>query len=42
MWTSLAFGPTVCVLGPWGDRCVRRHVDFVSFRADSLCVEAMG
>ena len=42
MRTSLAFGPTVCVLGPWGDRCVRRHADFVSFRANSLCVGAMG
>ena len=61
MRTSLAFGLTVCVLGPWGDGCIRqhadfvsfrvlepwgdgcvRHADFVSFRADSLCVGAMG
>ena len=42
MWTSLAFGLTVCVLRPWGDRCMRQHADFVSFRADSLCVGAMG
>ena len=42
MRTSLAFVLTVCVLGPWGDGCVRQHADFVSFRADSLCVGAMG
>ena len=38
MRTSLPFVLTVCVLEPWGDGCVRQHADFVSFRADSLCV----
>ena len=43
MRTLLAFGLIVCVLmEPWGDGCVRRHADFISFRADSLCVGAVG